>query len=145
MGVPKTPQMVLRHQAVRGFSDEEMAECMDDKSRRRYRRIASGYLHLSPTEAKALEAKFDGLPIHTMFDEGVLTYINGPWPIPRGAGSLKERLERAEAELDALRGDTEPAKEILAPVGLTDKVTIMAVPDEHAEKVVAFLRGLDAS
>lgn len=142
MALPKQDQMILRHQAVRGFTDDEMAECVDDKTRRRYFRLANGRAYVSPTEAKTLSEKFNGLPIETMFEAGSLAYINGPWPPRRGAGAIKDRLSAAEAELAALKGGTN--SEILAPVGVTKNVTIVAIPDEYVDRAIAFIRGIEA-
>lgn len=145
MGASKQPQMVLRHQAVKGFSDDEMAALTDDQTKRRYNRLANGYLHVSPGEAVRFSEKF-GLPIQTLFDEAQLVHLNGPWPPRRGAGSLRDRLDAAEAELAVLRGDDGTApREIVAPVGVSKSTTVMVIPDPFVDRVVAFLRGLDAS
>ena len=137
-------QMVERHRYVLGFSKVEVAEaCVDGQSVGRYILLATGRAFVSPTEAVKFSEKFDGLPIQTLFDEKSLTHTNGTWPPRRGAGSLKDQLNAAKTELAALRGNE--GSELVAPLGVSKKVTVVAVPDEYAERVIGFLRGLDSS
>ncbi len=105
MGLPRTPQPLIKWIKFHDLSRRQVADACTGGSTIRLNNICNGMAFPSPDEIDAFEALFKH-PITVLLDPCLSVYRDGPWPVPRGTALFmhEQKLREQGVRVDPTPG-----------------------------------------